>query len=71
MTLYDFDLREDEEGEHETKIHDARLVERFDKYLTERHYGCWTVVYDWTQNNLSDSPGFGRTHIPGGPVFGG
>jgi len=49
----------------------ARLVERFDQDLAERHYGCWTVVYDWTQDNWSDSPGFGRTHILGGPVFGG
>ena len=44
MTLYDFDLREDEEGEHGTKIHDARLVERFDQDLAERYYGKRPVV---------------------------
>jgi hypothetical protein len=56
--LYDFvrfDLQEHEAADHETKIiRDMQLVERFDRYLSEHHYGWWAVVYDWMQENLSD-----------------
>src|SRR6266513_564123 len=36
-------------------IRKMRLVERFERYLTEKHYVWWSVIYDWMRSNLSDA----------------
>lgn len=59
--LYDFirfDLHVDakKEGmpEDEAIIHDMHLVDRFDRYLKEKHYIWWPVINSWIAENLTE-----------------
>jgi hypothetical protein len=36
-------------------IRKMRLVERFERYLNEKHYLWWSVIYYWMRSNLSDA----------------
>lgn len=47
---------DDESGGYGSEIiRKMRLVERFEQYLTEKHYAWWSVIYDWMRSNLKDA----------------
>jgi hypothetical protein len=56
----------------ESFIKKARLLERFEKYLAEKHYAWWAVILEWMNENLSSSlvARFNQEFLPDRCYFG-
>lgn len=73
--LYDFihfDCGEHSSPFGESFIKKAKLLERFEKYLAEKHYAWWSVIREWMNENISSAlvTEFNREFLPDRCYFG-